>query len=465
MKGKGDSVQEDPFTYGVNCFEEDKWGGNTFLPQYVNTSYDETEEVPSLGYIIGHANTISFPVCIDTGATKSLMSSDLWKRINATNIYELKPQYRGFQAVNGSKIGCQGSAIIQLMIFGEKRNYVGYVQFHIVDNLSIEALLGMDEIFRHGLRINTSDGFARQDKVGKLIANLSYKTPYDVGVISADENITCYPMSTTSCKIRKIGQIDPGESIIEPIEREQAIIAPGTVITESTSSIPIINTSNEPNNIVRGTPIARIYHNASETVGVVEHEEEEEDEEAVEMGMSIEPDNTIDTSHFGLQDSNLTEDEISKAKSLITEYRDLFMWGDGPLSCTHKYKHEIKLLPGAKPVKHKTRRFSTDQTKIIDEEMNKLIRQGIVEKSSSAWNSRIVLAYNNYKSKPRVCLDLRDLNSRSQSDQYPIPNLQDLLQKLVGCKYFSCLDLYAGFHQFELAPQSREYTAFQTSPL
>ena len=180
----GDSLQYTPFT---GCFEEDKWSGNVNLPQYVNTSYDETKEVPSLGYIIGHANTISFPMCIDTGATRSLISSDLWKRLNANNLYELKPEFRGFQAVNGSKISCQGSAIIQLMLMGEKMNYVGYFHFHVVDNLSIEALMGMDGIFRHGLRINTNDGFAKQDKVGKLIANLSYKTPYNVGMILADE--------------------------------------------------------------------------------------------------------------------------------------------------------------------------------------------------------------------------------------------------------------------------------------
>ena len=149
---------------------------------------------------------------------------------------------------------------------GVERNYVGYVQFHIVDDLSIEALLGMDEIFRHGLRINTSDGFARQDKVGKLIANLSYKTPYDLGMIIADENVVCNPRSTTDCKIRKLSCLDPGETIIKPIEGEQTIVAPGTIITSSTSSIPMINTSNMPNNIVKGTPIARISQNATEIV-------------------------------------------------------------------------------------------------------------------------------------------------------------------------------------------------------
>ena len=180
----GDSAQNNPFT---TCFEDDKWIGNVHLPQYLNTSYDETEEVPSLGYIIGHANMISFPMCIDTGATRSLISSDLWKRLNAKNRCELKPEMRGFQAVNGSKINCHGSAIIQLMLMGEKMNYVGYFHFHVVDNLSIEALMGMDGIFRHGLRINTNEGFAKQDKVGRLIANLSYRTPYNVGMILADK--------------------------------------------------------------------------------------------------------------------------------------------------------------------------------------------------------------------------------------------------------------------------------------
>ena len=195
-------------------------------------------------------------------------------------------------------------------------------------------------------------------------------------------------------------------------------------------------------------------------MGVLQGQKDKEEEE-LEMGISIEPDEQVDACDFGLFDSDLTEHDIARAKSLILEYKDLFQWGEGPLSCAHKYEHEIRLIPGAKPVKHKTRRFSEEQEKVISAEVEKLLKQGVIEKSNSPWSSRIVLAWNHYKGKYRVCLDLRDLNARSLADSYPLPNLQDLLQKLAGSKYFTTLDLYQGFHQYNLnqSPKGKRWSS------
>ena len=75
---------------------DSKWGEDIYLPQIVNNFYDETANMPSLGYIIGYANSNAFPVCIDTGAGKSLMKEEIWTKINANKKYELIPNFRGF---------------------------------------------------------------------------------------------------------------------------------------------------------------------------------------------------------------------------------------------------------------------------------------------------------------------------------------------------------------------------------
>ena len=62
-----------------------------------------------------------------------------------------------------------------MMLMGEQKNYVGYFKFFVVEALSVEALLGIDEIYRHELRVNTKNGFAVQDKVGKLRSNLVHR--------------------------------------------------------------------------------------------------------------------------------------------------------------------------------------------------------------------------------------------------------------------------------------------------
>ena len=105
------------------------------MPKYENEFYDELARTPSLGYLVGRINSVAIPICMDTGAGKSLMSMDTWRKVNTNGSMDLKPQYRGFEAVNGSRINCQGSAVVKLMLMGEKKNYVGYFQFFVVDEM------------------------------------------------------------------------------------------------------------------------------------------------------------------------------------------------------------------------------------------------------------------------------------------------------------------------------------------
>ena len=60
-----------------------------------------------------------------------------------------------------------------------------------------------------------------------------------------------------------------------------------------------------------------------------------------------------------------------------------------------------------------------------------------------------------------MCVDYRELNSLTVQDAYPMPRIDDLLHKLGGAKYFSKLDLQAGYHQIWMEPQDRAKTAFR----
>lgn len=45
-------------------------------------------------------------------------------------------------------------------------------------------------------------------------------------------------------------------------------------------------------------------------------------------------------------------------------------------------------------------------------------------------------------------------------DNYPIPNITDILDKLGKSNYFSIIDLKSGFHQIEVEKRDRPKTAF-----
>ena len=88
-----------------------------------------------------------------------------------------------------------------------------------------------------------------------------------------------------------------------------------------------------------------------------------------------------------------------------------------------------------------------------------MLKQGIIEPSTSSWSSPVVLVEKKDGSS-RFCLDFRKLNNVTVKDAYPLPNAEELIDELSGSRWFSTLDLASGYWQVELDPIDREKTAF-----
>ncbi len=86
---------------------------------------------------------------------------------------------------------------------------------------------------------------------------------------------------------------------------------------------------------------------------------------------------------------------------------------------------------------------------------------GVIEPSMSKWSSPMVIVPKKDGSL-RVCIDFRKLNAQSKFDAYPMPRVDDLMEKIVRAQYITTLDLCKGYWQVPLNPESRPYTAFRT---
>ena len=61
-----------------------------------------------------------------------------------------------------------------------------------------------------------------------------------------------------------------------------------------------------------------------------------------------------------------------------------------------------------------------------------------------------------------MCIDYRAVNKMTVKNSYPLPRIDDLLDKLAGAKLFSCLDLQQAYHQNRLTEADVPKTAFKT---
>ncbi|UYV78534.1 hypothetical protein LAZ67_16001927 [Cordylochernes scorpioides] len=124
-------------------------------------------------------------------------------------------------------------------------------------------------------------------------------------------------------------------------------------------------------------------------------------------------------------------------------------------------KHRID-TEGAKPIKHKPYRVSAKEREIIKEQIDEMLRDGIIRPSSSPWSFAVILVKKR-DGKYRFCVDYRKLNDVTVKDVYPIPRIDEVLDTLQGSKYFSAIDLKSGYWQVEVEEKDKEKTAFTTA--
>ena len=60
----------------------------------------------------------------------------------------------------------------------------------------------------------------------------------------------------------------------------------------------------------------------------------------------------------------------------------------------------------------------------------------------------------------RMCIDYRKLNDATRKDHYPLPFMDQMLERLAGQSFYCFLDGYSGYNQIVVDPNDQEKTAF-----
>jgi transposase InsO family protein len=157
-----------------------------------------------------------------------------------------------------------------------------------------------------------------------------------------------------------------------------------------------------------------------------------------------------------------TAENSSRARSVLAGYRDVF-----PAELPHQLPprrdvdHRIELQPFSTPPSRPAYRLSNTELDELKKQLTELLDLGFIQPSKSPYGAPVLFV----KKKDgtfRMCIDYRALNRITIKNKYPLPRVDELLDRLHGAKYFSKLDLRSGYYHIRIHPRDVAKTAFRT---
>ncbi|GJZ74288.1 reverse transcriptase domain-containing protein [Tanacetum coccineum] len=177
---------------------------------------------------------------------------------------------------------------------------------------------------------------------------------------------------------------------------------------------------------------------------------------------------------------NLKDEDKTALIKVLKSHKRAIAWkisdikGIDPQFCTHK----ILMEENAKPVVQHQRRVNPKIHEVIKQEVIKLLDAGLIYPiSDSPWVSPVhcvpkkggITVVKNEENELiptrlvtgwRVCIDYRKLNDATRKDHFPLPFMDQMLERLAGNEYYCFLDGFSGYFQIPIDPLDQEKTTF-----
>lgn len=153
----------------------------------------------------------------------------------------------------------------------------------------------------------------------------------------------------------------------------------------------------------------------------------------------------------------LTEQQIGQLQKVLAKYRGIFSNIPGK---THLVEHDIELISDKK-IQQKPYRMTNRQNELLKAEIEKMLKYEIIEPGDSDYISPMILVETPGR-EPRPCIDYRKLNEITQTQFYPIPNIEQRVETVAAANFITLFDLTKGYWQIPLSRRAQKIAAFAT---
>ena len=132
-----------------------------------------------------------------------------------------------------------------------------------------------------------------------------------------------------------------------------------------------------------------------------------------------------------------------KFERMLMEHHNIFSLERNEIGCTDAVRHVIEQLD-MEPFKERFHRIAPPLVEEVREHLQEMLDRGAIRPSQSMWCNAVVLVRKK-DGGLRFCIEFCQLNSQTKKDTYPLPQMQETMESMVGARFFSTMDLKSGF--------------------
>ena len=414
--------------------------GNTRLKQQRNRRGKLTLKVTNISsdrrlpVIHGLLEGRRVNVLVDTGAQITMVH----QRVLPDNVVVI-PTTKTVTGVTGAPLDIAGEARMSVTLNNETFDY----QCVIVRKMEYDMLIGIDLLRSRKYKLDFSQS-TEQERVQQT-ANLRLHQAINVPAMTR-KVLQIKP--SRNLDLCKEAWVTPEKQVLDNVWVEESV---SKIDKQGRIIVSLVNCNEYEINMCRRTKLARVESYANCRLmplmtADVQPSTNVDDSRCHEVCATT--DNHRSTSRKTREQEildsmnlrHLTQKQRSIIQRLVAAEQKVFALDGEVLPATPLVEYSIP-TGDARPIKKRAYRMPECQRKPLRQLLGKLEQEGIIQPSCSDWSAPIILLPKKESGRYRLVVDHRGINDLMKNDNYPLPRIDDILDRLEGAAVFSVWDL------------------------